>query len=136
MENQPAEKPSALVSVAAANDVTILADKDHGDPAIAAHLESQLPELRDAFTMVWARSGGGEVRSEAGRKLRTALIIERAAMHAGERPRRDYEGDKPLMRIMAKMPEKAGLYERLTGAQPVVATSEPLPVMARRTPQA
>jgi hypothetical protein len=102
----------------------------------ALHLESQLPELRDAFTMVWARSGGGEVRSEAGRKLRTALIIERAAMHAGERPRRDYEGDKPLMRIMAKMPEKAGLYERLTGAQPVVATSEPLPVMARRTPQA
>lgn len=48
MENQPTETVSALVSVASANDVTILADKDHGDPAIAAHLESQLPALKAA----------------------------------------------------------------------------------------
>lgn len=39
---------SALISVVKANDVTIVADKDHSDGAITAYIESQLPAMAKA----------------------------------------------------------------------------------------
>ena len=92
----------------------------------ALQLEAQLPHLKDDLDMIWIRSGGGQMRSDGGKAMRRALVLERQAMHRLEvvEDTRPYEGTTPLIRMLGQIPGKEGLQANLTGNTAVSAVTQ------------
>lgn len=99
----------------------------------ALHVESQIPALKENMDMVWARSGGGQIRSEAGKALRTKLVIQRANLHHNIGQPADYEAGTSLMTALAQTPGKEQLHANLSrgGSLAAVMAHGPVPTRKR-----
>jgi len=97
----------------------------------ALNLEAQLPELRIPMDMIWARSGGGQIRSEAGKALRSKLILQRHNLHHSIGQPSDYEARPALMAALAATPGKEQLLANIRSDNAVVSATVFGPIPTR-----